>query len=71
LPKPPALAHRLDRDTSGCLVLGRHRQALIRLGELFETQQVQKTYLAIVVGAPPAMEGVIRRPILKSGKGKM
>src|SRR5262249_16040841 len=31
LPKPPALAHRLDRDTSGCLVLGRHPKALRRL----------------------------------------
>ena len=28
LPQPPALAHRLDRDASGCLVLGRHRKAL-------------------------------------------
>ena len=32
LPRPPALAHRLDRDTSGCLVLGRHRKALAQLG---------------------------------------
>src|SRR3546814_1235179 len=32
LPRPPALAHRLDRDTSGCLVLGRHRKALAKLG---------------------------------------
>ena len=32
LPQPPALAHRLDRDTSGCLVLGRHPKALRRLG---------------------------------------
>src|SRR5262252_7437614 len=31
LPRPPALAHRLDRDTSGCLVLGRHRKALATL----------------------------------------
>ena len=31
LPRTPALAHRLDRDTSGCLVLGRHRKALARL----------------------------------------
>jgi tRNA pseudouridine32 synthase/23S rRNA pseudouridine746 synthase len=30
LPRRPGLAHRLDRDTSGCLVLGRHRQALAR-----------------------------------------
>ena len=35
LPRPPALAHRLDRDTSGCLVLGRHRKALAQLGKLF------------------------------------
>src|SRR5690242_457982 len=33
--RPPALAHRLDRDTSGCLVLGRHQKALKRLGRLF------------------------------------
>ena len=32
LPRPPGLAHRLDRDTSGCLVLGRHPKALRRLG---------------------------------------
>ena len=69
LPNPPALAHRLDRETSGCLVLGRHRQALIKLGKMFETGQVEKHYLAIAVGAPPAAQGVIDRPILKSGKG--
>src|SRR5216684_446049 len=34
LPHPPALAHRLDRDTSGCLVLGSHPKALRRLGRL-------------------------------------
>ena len=33
LPRRPALAHRLDRDTSGCLVLGRHRKALAQLGK--------------------------------------
>lgn len=69
LPKKPELAHRLDRGTSGCLVLGRHRQALIKLGKLFESQRVHKTYRAWVVGAPTEPEGVIRRPILKSGQG--
>src|SRR5215469_4384544 len=44
LPRPPALAHRLDRDTSGCLVLGRHRKALAALGRLFKSGQVGKTY---------------------------
>ena len=37
LPRAPALAHRLDRDTSGCLVLGRHRKALAELGRLFKS----------------------------------
>lgn len=69
LPKKPELAHRLDRGTSGCLVLGRHRQALIKLGKLFEQQKVHKTYRAWVVGVPAQSEGVINRPILKSGQG--
>ena len=40
LPRPPVLAHRLDRDTSGCLVLGRHRKALAKLGRLFKSGTV-------------------------------
>jgi tRNA pseudouridine32 synthase / 23S rRNA pseudouridine746 synthase len=59
LPQRPALAHRLDRDTSGCLVLGRHRQALQRLGRLFAKGQVAKTYWAVVEGAPPEEQGRI------------
>jgi tRNA pseudouridine32 synthase / 23S rRNA pseudouridine746 synthase len=51
--RPPALAHRLDKDTSGCLVLGRHRAALARLGLLFSKGFARKTYLATVIGAPP------------------
>ncbi len=69
LPNPPQLAHRLDRGTSGCLVLGRHRQALIKLGKLFENQKVVKTYRAICVGVPAEASGVIDRAILKSGVG--
>jgi len=52
LPRAPALAHRLDRDTSGCLVLGRHPKALRRLGRLFAEGKVEKTYWAVVVGIP-------------------
>jgi tRNA pseudouridine32 synthase/23S rRNA pseudouridine746 synthase/23S rRNA pseudouridine1911/1915/1917 synthase len=59
LPRPPALAHRLDRDTSGCLVLGRHAKALRRLGRLFSQGSVEKVYWAVVVGAPPDAEGRI------------
>ena len=63
LPRPPSLAHRLDRDTSGCLVLGRHRKALERLGQLFKAGRVSKTYWAIVEGGPEADEGLIDLPL--------
>src|SRR5260221_3765907 len=59
LPRAPALAHRLDRDTSGCLVLGRHRKALATLGKLFKNGHVGKTYLAIVDGGPADDESPI------------
>ncbi|MDY0885567.1 RNA pseudouridine synthase [Dongia soli] len=59
LPNPPALAHRLDRDTSGCLVLGRHRKALRKLGLMFAGGQVEKTYWAIVRGRPAETAGTI------------
>jgi len=59
LPRPPALAHRLDRETSGCLVLGRHRKALAHLGALFKHGRVGKTYWAVVEGGPDAEEGEI------------
>ncbi len=63
LPRPPALAHRLDRDTSGCLVLGRHRKALERLGQLFAQGKIAKTYWAIVEGGPQEESGLIDKPL--------
>lgn len=63
LPRAPRLAHRLDRSTSGCLVLGRHRKALDRLGRLFAGGRVAKTYWAVVVGRPAADTGTIDLPI--------
>jgi tRNA pseudouridine32 synthase/23S rRNA pseudouridine746 synthase len=63
LPRAPALAHRLDRDTSGCLVLGRHRKALAALGRLFKQGRIGKTYWAVVEGAPDADEGRIDLPL--------
>jgi tRNA pseudouridine32 synthase/23S rRNA pseudouridine746 synthase len=59
LPRAPALAHRLDRDTSGCLVLGRHRQALAELGALFKNGRIGKTYWAVVEGNPVEEQGLI------------
>src|ERR1700761_6311222 len=56
LPRDPALAHRLDRDTSGCLVLGRHHKALEKLGLLFKQGKIEKRYWAIVEGGPESAE---------------
>lgn len=63
LPRDPALAHRLDRDTAGCLVLGRHRKALETLGLLFKQGRVAKTYWAVVDGVPLEDEGLIDLPL--------
>ncbi len=63
--RPPALAHRLDRETSGCLVLGRHPKALRRLGRLFSSGRVKKTYWVWTAGAPPEESGLIDAPLLK------
>ena len=65
LPRPPALAHRLDRDTTGCLVLGRHRKALALLGKLFKQGKVGKTYWAVVEGGPDADQGRIEIALSK------
>src|SRR3979411_3349852 len=63
LPRPPVLAHRLDRDTSGCLVLGRHRKATASLGLLFKHGRISKTYWAVFEGGPADDEGSIDIPL--------
>jgi tRNA pseudouridine32 synthase/23S rRNA pseudouridine746 synthase len=65
LPRKPALAHRLDRDTAGCLVLGRHHKALEKLGLLFKQGKIGKTYWAIVVGGPADEQGLIDKPLAR------
>jgi RluA family pseudouridine synthase len=69
LPHSPALAHRLDRDTSGCLVLGRHPKALRRLGALFAGGEVEKIYWAVVEGHPPETDGRIETGLRKLNRG--
>ncbi|MFV3127822.1 RluA family pseudouridine synthase [Niveispirillum sp. KHB5.9] len=62
---PPRLAHRLDRDTAGCLVLARDTEAAARLGAMFVDGRVRKTYWAVVQGGPKADEGLIDLPLHK------
>lgn len=65
LPRDPALAHRLDRDTTGCLVLGRHPKALRRLHKLFLEGRIDKTYWAICRGVPEKPSGTIGAALKK------
>lgn len=65
----PRLVHRLDRDTSGVLVLGKTPAAAARLAGAFARRRTQKTYWAIVAGTPKPAEGVIELPLAKRGFG--
>lgn len=64
--KKPKLVHRLDRDTSGCLVLARHPRAAAFLGEAFRDRDTDKIYWAIVTGAPRPKVGELRGWIRKA-----
>ena len=62
LPRP---VHRLDTDTSGCLVLGRTRPAIAALAQAFEKHLARKTYWAVLVGEVAGDAGTIDAPLLK------
>jgi len=63
----PRLVHRLDRDTSGVLLLGKGPEAAKRLAGAFARRQAKKTYWAIVMGLPKPGSGQIDLPLKKSG----
>ena len=62
----PSAVHRLDRDTSGCLLLARNPKAHKRFAAAFEAGEVVKHYLAVLEGVPEAAEGVIDMPLGKT-----
>lgn len=59
----PGVVHRLDKDTSGLIVLAKNERAMRWLTEQFKDRQVEKTYLALVDGAPPTPTGRVEAPI--------
>ncbi|MBS0505056.1 MAG: RNA pseudouridine synthase [Proteobacteria bacterium] len=63
--RPPGIVHRLDRDTSGCLLLARNHGAHRRFSAAFQDGTVRKTYLAVLEGVPEAEEGVIALSLSK------
>ena len=69
-PDRPRLVHRLDKDTSGVLLLGRNVQATARLAASFRSREARKCYWALVVGVPKHRQGRIDAPLAKM-TGKM
>ncbi len=64
---PPRLVHRLDRDTSGVLLLAKRADAARRLAEAFKGRQARKLYWALVQGVPKRRAGRIDRALVKRG----
>ena len=64
----PRLVHRLDRDTSGVLVLGKTPGAAAKLAGSFARRKAEKTYWAIVAGFPKPGEGIVDLPLAKRGR---
>jgi len=62
-PERPGIVHRLDRDTSGLLVVARSPEAHRRLQELVQSRGLTREYLALVVGRPRSRKGTIDAPI--------
>ena len=63
--REPSAVHRLDRDTSGCLLIARHPKAHKRFAAAFEAGLVEKTYLAVLDGVPEGEGGRIELPLTK------
>ena len=68
--RAPSPVHRLDRDTSGCLLLARNPKALKRFSAAFEARQVEKTYLGLVAGEVAEPSGTIELSLSKISSEK-
>jgi 23S rRNA pseudouridine955/2504/2580 synthase len=63
----PRLVHRLDKDTSGVLLLARSASVAKALGDTFKYRRAKKIYWAITAPAPELQEGTVRAPLIKAG----
>jgi 23S rRNA pseudouridine955/2504/2580 synthase len=62
----PRLVHRLDRDTTGVLLVAKHREAAAKLGRVFQTRSAAKTYWALVKGVPRPPQGKVEAALVKA-----
>src|SRR6476661_772837 len=68
--RPPTPMHRLDTDTSGCLLFARTAKARATFQQAFESRAVQKYYLAVVASEIAEEEGVIDLPLAKKSSAE-
>lgn len=66
----PGIVHRLDKDTSGLLIIAKNDKAHLRISEQIQNRQVKKTYLALVKGIVPENDATIKMPIGRSTKDR-
>ena len=62
----PGIVHRLDKDTSGVLILAKSEEAVQKMQALFQEREMQKTYLALVAGSMRFRNGTIDQPLARS-----
>lgn len=63
----PRLVHRLDKDTSGVLLLARSSDMARKMGKIFQGRNIRKIYWALTVPAPEINSGEIKAPVIKAG----
>ena len=68
--RPPTAMHRLDTDTSGCLLFARTAKARAAFQQAFETRAVEKYYLAVIASELTEEEGVIDIPLAKTSSAE-
>ncbi|MDP3730968.1 MAG: RluA family pseudouridine synthase [bacterium] len=66
-PLRPGIVHRLDKETSGLMIVAKNQKAFEYFKNLFQTRQIKKTYLALVHGRPKEKKGRIELPLGKIG----
>ncbi len=66
----PGIVHRLDKDTSGAMVIAKHDDAHRKLKAAWNSERVQKEYLALVYGTPAILQGVVDAPIARDPRDR-
>ena len=64
----PGIVHRIDRDTSGILIIAKTQESFLDLKQKFKDREIKKTYHALVYGSPKNQIGIIDAPIGRSNK---